>query len=324
MNKVNYVYNQKTCQYERARLSFKEALVYVLGLLAMSIAFFVGLVFLYNYLLETDTERALRAENKAITKYKPVLEQKLLMIQTSLASLDEKDKVLYAQLFNAPQPVQPTLNHTLAKDKVLLANASRFKGLMEALETKSNYLYNHATYSNKLFGSSIHITDDDKRLLGAVPSLPPIKDIQVENLASGFGDRINPFHKGIYHHSGIDLAFPRGTEVMATADGTVILVKHSDLQAGYGNFIEIDHGFGFISRYAHLEEIKVRTGQKISKGTLLGLLGSSGGSVAPHLHYEIIRDGEQVNPVLYMIEGATSETFSALLKESKKQNQSLD
>jgi murein DD-endopeptidase MepM/ murein hydrolase activator NlpD len=324
MNKVTYVYNQKTCQYERARLSFKEALVYVLGLLAMSIAFFVGLVFLYNYLLETDTERALRAENKAITKYKPVLEQKLSMIQTSLAGLDEKDKVLYAQLFNAPQPVQSRLNHTLAKDKVLLANASRFKGFMEALETKSTYLYNHATYSNELFGSSIRITDKDKRLLGAVPSLPPIKDIRVENLVSGFGDRINPFHKGIYHHSGIDLAFPRGTEVMATADGTVVLVKHSDLQAGYGNFIEIDHGFGFISRYAHLDEIKVRTGQKISKGTLLGLLGSSGGSVAPHLHYEIIRDGELVNPILYMIEGATSETFSALLKESKKQNQSLD
>jgi murein DD-endopeptidase MepM/ murein hydrolase activator NlpD len=324
MNKVTYFYNHKTCQYERARLTFKGALVYVLGLLLTSFAFFVGLVFLYNYLLETDTERELRSENKAILKYKPVLEQKLNQIQATLAGLDDKDKVLYTQLFNAPQPVQPQVNHTLPKGKVLLANASLFKSYLESLETKTGYLFNHATQSNILFGQDIHITDDDILLLNAVPSLPPVKGIKSSNLASGFGDRINPFHKGTYHHSGIDVTFPRGTEVVATADGTVVLVKHSDLQAGYGNFIEIDHGFGFISRYAHLESIQVKNGQKISKGATIGLLGSSGGSIAPHLHYEIIRDGEQVNPLLYMIEGATSESFSALLKESKKQNQSLD
>lgn len=324
MNKVTYFYNQKTCQYERARLTFREAIVFVLGLMLTSAAFFIGLVFLYNYLMETDTERALRAENRAIIKHKPVLEQKLAQIQATLASLDEKDKLLYTKLFNAPQPAKEAQNHTLPKEKVLLANASAFKNYIGTLETKTQYLLNHMTYSNRLFGKDIHITEKDILLLSAVPSLPPVRGIKTSNLASGFGDRINPFHKGIYHHSGIDITFPRGTEVVAAASGTVILVKKSDLQAGYGNFIEIDHGQGFVTRYAHLEGINVKPGQKISKGSTIGTLGSSGGSIAPHLHYEIIRNGEQVNPLLYMIENATSESFSALLKESKKQNQSLD
>lgn len=324
MNKVKYVYNNKTCQYERARLSIREAIVYILGLLATSTAFFVAMIFLYNYVMETDTERALRAENRAIKKYKPVLEQKLAQIQTTLEGLDEKDKAIYAQLFNVPQPVQPNVKETLPKDKVLLANASSFRKYLEILETKTTYLHNHVIHSNETFGQDIQITDEDIKLLSAVPSLPPVNDVDATHLASGFGDRVNPFHKGIYHHSGVDLTFPRGTPVVATAPGTVILVKRSDLQAGYGNLIEIDHGFGFVTRYAHLENITVKQGQKVSKGLTIGSVGSSGGSVAPHLHYEILRKGEQMNPMLYMIEGATSESFSAMLQQSKKQNQSLD
>jgi murein DD-endopeptidase MepM/ murein hydrolase activator NlpD len=220
--------------------------------------------------------------------------------------------------------VKPLVKETLPKEKVLLANASSFKKYLEILETKTTYLHNHVAYSNETFGKDIQITDEDIQLLNAVPSLSPVKDLDATHLASGFGDRVNPFHKGIYHHSGVDLTFPRGTDVVATANGTVILVKRSDLQAGYGNFIEIDHGFGFVTRYAHLDNVTVRQGQKVSKGMTIGSLGSSGGSVAPHLHYEIIRKGEQVNPMLYMIEGATSESFSAMLHQSKKPNQSLD
>src|SRR5690242_19649218 len=151
MNKVKYVYNNKTCQYERARLSFREAIVYVVGQLATSVAFFVAMIFIYNYVMETDTERALRAENRAINKYKPILEQKLAQIQATLDGLDEKDKALYAQLFNGPPPVQPIVKETLPKDKVLLANASSFTKYLEILETKATYLHHHMANSNATF-----------------------------------------------------------------------------------------------------------------------------------------------------------------------------
>lgn len=324
MSKFTYYYNRKTCQYERANLSVKDVISYTLGLLVMSAVFFAGLVFLYNYLLETETERKLRAENKAIEQYKPVLEQKLAQINTALSELDENDKALYARFFNALPPVPAVKSSTLSKEQALLADAGDFRSLLKDVRQKSTELFEHAVFSNTLFGNDIHITEEEVELLNSVPSLQPIAGVHPDDLASGFGDRINPFHKGTYHHTGIDFISPRGTAVQATGNGMVSVVKRSDLQAGYGNYLEIDHGHGLVTRYAHLEEILVKPGQKISKGMTIATLGNSGGSIAPHVHYEIIRDGEQVNPALYIIEGLSSAEHSDLLSRSKKQNQSLD
>jgi murein DD-endopeptidase MepM/ murein hydrolase activator NlpD len=136
--------------------------------------------------------------------------------------------------------------------------------------------------------------------------------------------RVNPFHKGLYEHPGVDIAMPRGSAVIATASGTVIEICKSTVQAGYGNYIEIDHGNGFITRYAHLEDVQVKYRQKITKGSVIATVGNSGGSIAPHLHYEIIRDGITVDPVHYMIEGLSSHEHHQLKLISQKQNQSLD
>jgi murein DD-endopeptidase MepM/ murein hydrolase activator NlpD len=324
MSKFTYLYNEKTCQYERSKVSVRDAIVYLLGLSIMSVVCFVGLTFLYNYLLETDAERALRAENRAIKKYKPVLEQKLSTINASLLELDNQDKALYAQLFNAPQPKQTSPVQTLPREKVLLAGASAFSAYLEMLELKTTYLIDHAAYSNIVFGNDIHISDEDVNLLRAVPSLPPVENLTAEHLASGYGDRVNPFHKGTYFHAGVDITFPRGTSVVAAANGVVLAVKRSELQAGYGNYVEIDHGKGFVSRYTHLEEIIVTPGQAVKRGMSIATIGNSGGSIAPHLHYEVLRDGEQVDPVLYMMETPSTDIYSLLLKKNKKQNQSLD
>ena len=111
---------------------------------------------------------------------------------------------------------------------------------------------------------------------------------------------------------------------MATAPGKVIAVNRTKLQAGYGNYIDIDHGRGIVTRYAHLESVQVRQGQRVRKAMVIGTIGSSGGSIAPHLHYEVIRDGEPVNPIRYIIEGLSSDEHDTLLNLSRKQNQSLD
>jgi murein DD-endopeptidase MepM/ murein hydrolase activator NlpD len=157
-----------------------------------------------------------------------------------------------------------------------------------------------------------------------MPTLPPVQPWNNDKLISGFGMRVNPFHKGLYEHPGVDITMPRGTSVIASSSGTVRQVKRSNLQAGYGNYIEIDHGHGFVTRYAHLEEIKVKLYERVAKGSVVGTVGSSGGSIAPHLHYEILRDGRNVDPVTYMIEGLTSEDHHVMKVLSRKKNQSLD
>ena len=160
--------------------------------------------------------------------------------------------------------------------------------------------------------------------LDAYPTLQPVQPWQADRLISGFGMRVNPFHKGLYKHVGVDIAMPRGTPVIATGSGVVSEMKRSDLQAGYGNYVEIDHGNGIVTRYAHLEAIEVRYGARIRKGDIIGTVGSSGGSVAPHVHYEIIRDGKNIDPVHYMVEGLSSRDHDRLTVVSHQQNQSLD
>ena len=157
-----------------------------------------------------------------------------------------------------------------------------------------------------------------------LPTLSPIAKLEADKLVSGFGKRINPFHKGLYHHDGVDIAQPIGTPIIASAPGKIILANTSDQIAGFGNHVEIDHGNGIITRYAHMGELKVRYGQSVRKGQLIGTVGSSGGSIAPHLHYEIIRNGKNTNPIHYLIEGFSSTKYASLVQASLKENQSLD
>ncbi|HMG89416.1 MAG TPA: M23 family metallopeptidase, partial [Chryseolinea sp.] len=269
-------------------------------------------------------ERALVIENNLLKKHKPILEEDLTKVEATLVNLKEVDEELYLRIFNSEAPGYAPLATSISREQALLADASGFRDLLTILKTKSEQLTSRSTQSNKTFANTIHISKEQLEILQSIPSIQPVDNPQLDLLVSGFGERINPFHKGNYQHPGADFAVARGTEVFSAASGRVINVNRTSLQAGYGNYIDIDHGHGFVTRYAHLEDIKVHRGQKVAKGITIGTIGNSGGSIMPHLHYEIIRDGEQVDPTPYMIEGLTSEQHHALLKLSVKQNQSLD
>jgi len=324
MSNFKYYYNPKTCQYERARVNVRDVLWYVAGLVTLGLVFCGGIIFAHDSLMESDTERALREENKVLEKHKPVLEEQLAAVEATLVSLKEDDKALYAKVFNSDLPQSEVSPSSLSKEKILLADADGFKDMMKILESKSEALRETSARSNAFFGSTTHISKEQLDMMSSIPSTQPVDNTQLDMLVSGFGERINPFHKGNYKHPGVDFAAARGTTVSATANGRVVTVSRTTLQAGYGNYIDIDHGHGFVTRYAHLDEIKVQRGQNVSKGTVIGTVGSSGGSTAPHLHYEVIRDGEPVDPARYLMEGLSSEQHLKLLKLSSKQNQSLD
>lgn len=324
MPPIKYHYNFKTFRYERDKPGIKVVLWYISGLLFTGLLLCGAMIAVHDSLLETETERALRLENKMLEKHKPILEQQLAAISLTLTGLKEEDKMLYARLFSSNPPESSSLTSTISKEQALLADASSFNVLLDVLKSKSEKLMEKSSASNASFGNRIRITKEQLDGIGSIPSIQPIANTQLDLLVSGFGERINPFHKGKYNHPGVDFAAPRGTAVFSTAPGKVIVVKRTTLQAGYGNYIDVDHGHGFVTRYAHLEEINVHRRQNIAKGEVIGTVGNSGGSVAPHLHYEVIREGEPVNPTYHLMEGLTSEQHSALLKLSIKQNQSLD
>ncbi|HRG11537.1 MAG TPA: M23 family metallopeptidase, partial [Cyclobacteriaceae bacterium] len=208
--------------------------------------------------------------------------------------------------------------------EILLSNKAEFNESVSQLGNRFTELIHSAQSGNNFFSLNARVSRSDMPELIATPSIAPVQNFELEKLVSGFGVRINPFHKGKYQHDGVDIAAPRGTHVLATAPGRVLITKKSDLIAGYGNYIEIDHGNGYVTRYSHLEEIEVRTGQKLEKGQPIGTIGSTGGSIAPHLHYEVIKNGVSVDPVKFFMEGISANQYEVLLSQSKKQNQSLD
>ena len=324
MRYTTYRYNPGTCQYERVKVNAKNVIWYCLGVSVTGAFMLAGILLLHDFVINTDVERKLRKENRALKEHHSILSASLTELQPTLTSLQSKDRILHLKFFGS-QPALPEVNDVnTSKEKVLLADPDSFRKIVSSIKETSHELVRESTRSNIYFLNAVSFEKEDLDLIHCLPTLQPIQSWQPEMLISGFGMRVNPFHKGLYEHVGIDIARPRGTPVIATASGIVKEVKRSDLQAGYGNYVEVDHGKGLMTRYAHLEDIAVAFGKKLRKGDVIGTVGSSGGSVAPHLHYEIIRDGENVDPIYYMIEGLSSEAHHHLTFMSHQQNQSLD
>ncbi|MFW5726237.1 MAG: M23 family metallopeptidase, partial [bacterium] len=163
--------------------------------------------------------------------------------------------------------------------------------------------------------------EDKNAMLAAIPAIQPVSNKELRRLASGFGMRVHPIYKVKMMHPGIDFSAPQGTPVYATGAGKVITVKSAF--AGYGKQVEIDHGFGYITKYAHMSDFNVKVGQTVERGQCIGYVGNSGTSTAPHLHYEIIKDGEKVNPIYFFYQDITPEEYEVLVQLASIENQSL-
>jgi murein DD-endopeptidase MepM/ murein hydrolase activator NlpD len=323
MASTKFRYNNKTLRFEQAKISYFSVFLSIISYLTFSFIFFVGLVLLQNFLVETPVEKKLRAENKALEKHKLLLASQLTSSNQQLAELKNKDLTLYQKLFETKltkesAPVYPE------REELLMAGAGDFNESVDQLGQRFSELLNSARSTSSFYQKKASVKKEDVGMLTTIPSTAPIENFEVSKLVSGYGIRINPFHKGQYHHDGVDIASPRDTPVLASAPGRVILTKRSDLVAGYGNFVEIDHGNGYVTRYGHLEEIIVRQGQVLKKGQIIGSVGSSGGSIAPHVHYEVILEGKNLDPIKFILEGISADQYKVLLSQSSKQNQSLD
>jgi murein DD-endopeptidase MepM/ murein hydrolase activator NlpD len=323
MSRLRFKYNPGTLRFERARISILNILISLFGYLAMGAVFFLGLILLQNYVIESPREKELKAENKALAQHKVILASQLELYNQKLELLKDEDEALHDQLFESGKN-QNQKNTSTEKSGILVANTSNFNNWIKQINELFSDAMQGAKKSNHFFHDAASIDKKDLDRLFAVPSIVPVENFDVNKLVSGFGTRINPFHKGNYHHAGVDIAAARGTLVLAASHGEIVTVKKSDMVAGYGNYIEIDHGHDIITRYSHLDYIQVKAGQRIKKGQVIGTVGSSGGSIAPHLHYEVINNGVNLDPVKFFLENLTADEFNIIVSRSKHMNQSLD
>lgn len=326
MARIKYYYDTETCKYERVKVSKWDIILNSMGFLTVSLILAVGLVFVFNKYFESPKELVLRKENEELKLHYNILDKEMGDVKEMLTALQERDDNVYRVIFEAePIPANVRAAGVGGSDKYadLLDDGLSQEDLIIRDYDKIDKLKRQMYIQTKSYDEIIELALNKSDMLASIPAIQPITNKELTRLASGFGRRIHPIYKVKKMHWGIDFSAPRGTPVYATGDGTIKMAKHSYMKTGYGNRIEIDHGYGYVTKYAHLQEIVVRTGQNIKRGQLIGYVGSSGGSTAPHVHYEIIKNGKKINPIQYIIQDVSDAEYQILLELASRENQSL-
>ncbi len=325
MSKVKYYYDPDTLSYRKIELKKSRRYRYILLFLLGSFLFgFLGLVLLLNTnLVNTPNELSLRREVKNYELQFELLDKKMEQIEQVLANIEDRDNNIYRLYFEAnPIPEE--------QRRAGFGGVNRYKALQGfnnsemiiATTKRLDIIQKQMVIQSKSLDEITKLAEEKEKLLAAIPAIQPIKNEDVTRMASGYGWRSDPFTKARKMHWGMDFTSPQGTPIYASGDGKVTRADNNS--SGYGKHIRIDHGYGYISLYGHLSQYNVREGQKIRRGDLIGFVGSTGRSEAPHLHYEVWKDDERINPINFYYGSLTAEEFENMLKHASQENQSLD
>ena len=323
MSKVKYYYDPESLSYKKIQRKKRNTIKYAAVFLLGSALFGFLFVFLASQFVESPKERSLKRELQNAQLQFELLNKKMKEAETVLASVAERDNNIYRVYFEAnPIPDE--------QRKAGFGGVNRYKNLEgfdnSKLITESNkrldILQKQIVVQSKSLDEIAILAEEKEKLLAAIPAIQPVKNEDVKRMASGFGMRSDPFTKVRKMHYGMDFSAPKGTPIYASGDG--IIERADNTATGYGNHIRIRHGYGYESLYAHLYKYNVRKNQRVKRGELIGFVGSTGRSEAPHLHYEVFKDGERINPINFYYGSLTAEEFNKMLENASLENQSLD
>ena len=325
MAKVKYYYDSDTLSYRKIEYKKgRKTKIFFLSLLGMILSGFLLLIIYLNIpYIETPREKALKRELSNMELQFELLNKKMVQAQTVLSEIEMRDNAIYRVYFEA-NPISEE------QRKAGFGGVNRYRylngydntKLIKTATKKLDILSKQLVVQSKSLDEIELLAQNKESLLTSIPTIQPINSIDLKRMASGYGYRIDPFTKNRTMHSGMDFSAKTGTPIYATGDGRI---SRADNRAvGFGNHVRIDHGFGYTSIYAHMSKIAVRRGNKVKRGDLIGYVGNTGRSVAPHLHYEIVKDGRKINPINFYSGSLSPIEFEELVNQASQENQSLD
>lgn len=251
------------------------------------------------------------------------LQQTIGHLDEDLSSLEQRDNSIYRAIFEAaPLPDSIRKGKTRVATKSTLYRYAANEELIEGLEQKVAQLRNRIEMQRRSYDTLQHLVQTKEQMLAAIPAIQPISNKDLSHIASGFGYRIDPIYKTPKMHTGLDFAAAIGTPIYATANGTVSSTGFEE--KGYGNHVIINHGYGYQTLYGHMVRIKARPGEAVKRGEVIGWVGNTGKSTGPHCHYEVIRNGEKIDPIHYFFNDLAATDYERLVKIAAASNQSFD
>ena len=325
MSKTKYYFDSDNLEFVPIKNTLGNR-IYRLSLFLISSVIFGA--FITVILFNTDFVNTPKeiVQEREIDNYElqlKVLNKKLEQVESTLANIEKRDNNLYRAYFEAsPIPEDQRKAGFGGINRYDYLEGFESSDLIVNTTERLDILTKELVIQSKSLDEIELLAKNKESLLSAIPSIQPVKSSDLRRMASGYGYRIDPFTKARRMHFGMDFSAKRGTPIYATGDGTVS--RADSRAAGFGKHVRIDHGFGYVTIYAHMDRYLVVKGDKIKRGDLIGYVGSSGRSVAPHLHYEIVKDGVKINPINFYSGSLSPAEFEELVKVASQENQSLD
>lgn len=323
MAKTKYIFNEKTLAYEEMKYSPSQKAFRFFLFLITALAFSILLVFISFTFFNSPKERMQAREIAQYQLQFEMMNKKLDRLQGLMNDLSYRDDNIYRVIFEA-QPIPKEVREAGYGGVDRYSTLEGYSNSQLLIETakKLDKLTSEIYVQSKSFDEVYKMARNKEKMLASIPAIQPVKNLDLKRISSYYGYRIDPIYKVRKFHAGVDFSAPKGTPIYATGDGKVIRVKHS--KRGYGNSIIIDNGYGYHTLFGHLSAFKVKKGQKVKRGQIIGLVGNTGKSTAPHLHYEIRKNNRTVNPIYFFFNDLTPEEYNKMLELSKLPSQSMD
>lgn len=323
MAKKKYIYNTQTLEFEEFKISGKKKFWNVtLYLLSTATFAFIFVILIQNF-FGSPTERMQAREIEYLKLQYDIMNDKLDNLDVVLTELEDRDDNIYRMIFEA-EPIPSSVRKAGygGSNRYLALDGHVNSDLVISTAKRIDILTSQLYVQSKSFDEIYEMAKNKSEMLSCIPAIMPVKKTDIYRISSYYGQRTDPFYKVTKFHGGIDFSGPTGLGIYATGDGVVIRVEKN--KSGYGNNILIDHGYGYMTRYAHLHSFKVKKGQKVKRGQEIGLMGNTGKSTAPHLHYEVIKNNKTVNPINFFYNDITPEEYDKILELSQHPSQTMD
>jgi len=323
MRKHHIRFNEDQLQTEVVPFTARDYVRWILGRALVFAGVALAGILVFDQYFESPKVRSQQRQIEFLESQLSTMEGQVTEMSDALGELVERDEVIYRNIFGA-EPYPPHMRNPG------IGGADRYRDLrgleqseqVIALKEEMAELERRMLAQGESVDELVELAENQEALLQSIPAIQPVRNSDLKRMASGYGYRIHPIYKVRKMHWGMDFSAPTGTEIFATGNGKVVEVKKK--YNGYGHHIKIQHGFGYETLYAHMSKILVRKGQRVERGEVIGLVGSTGTSVAPHLHYEVFKEGKRVNPAHYYFNDLSPEQYETLLAASENANQSFD
>ena len=313
MKKIKYYYNTHTLRYEKLVTPLRVKLLRFFGFIATAlVTAFIIVALAFRFIPSPQAKIAEMRYDQVKQNYDELASQ-AAMLQQEMALLEKRDNQVYRSIFEAnPLPDSARAKLTEKKNEFQKITAINDEQLGNELAKTLNNISARINYQFASYNEIENLIKNQGQKLACIPAIQPVSNRDLDRIASGFGMRIDPVYGTVKMHKGLDFTAPQGTSIYATGNGTIEVAGQTG--DGFGNHVVINHGYGYETLYGHMYKVKVKIGEKVKRGEVIGWVGSSGKSTGPHCHYEVHINGQEVDPVYFFYNDLTPEQFDRILK----------